>query len=261
MTSTTNYLSHALGGLRFGQPLHYFETLGSTNDEARRLAAAGAPEGTLVVAETQTAGRGRAGRPWHTPAGAGLALSLVLRPALRPAQSPRLMMLAGLAVAEAAEPLVTRPVTLKWPNDLLVGGQKAGGILVESGLLGDWLDFAVMGIGLNVSAAPPPEGLLFPATALQDPNATPLDRVLVLRAILERVEALYPLLVGEGGGTLRERWAARLAWLGEAVTVRGPEGEWTGIAEGVMEDGSLRLRLASGERRHVAVGDVRVRAA
>jgi BirA family biotin operon repressor/biotin-[acetyl-CoA-carboxylase] ligase len=252
-------LAKALSGLRLGQPLHSYETIGSTNDEARRLAEAGAPEGTLVTAETQTAGRGRAGRSWQTPAGAALALSLVLRPALKPAQAARLTMLAGLAVAGAVEGLVTRPVTLKWPNDVLVGGAKAGGILVESGLTGDKLDFVVVGIGLNVSFAPPPEAVQFPATALQEAGAAPVDRARLVRAVLEQIERLSPLLTRSGDDVLRERWAARLAWLGENVTVSGPGVEWTGVAEGVDADGALLVRLAGGELRQVLAGDVRVR--
>jgi BirA family biotin operon repressor/biotin-[acetyl-CoA-carboxylase] ligase len=251
----------SLAGLRFGRPLTYYPAIGSTNDEARRLAEAGAPEGLLVVAETQTAGRGRAGRRWLTPPGAALAFSLLLRPALPAAQAARLTMLAGLAVAEAAETVVTRPVALKWPNDVLVGGQKAGGILVECGLTGDRLDFAVIGIGLNVSAAPPPDAVEFPATALQEPGAAPINRLGVLHSLLARVEALYPLLAGSQSQGLAQRWAARLAWLGQRVSVGMPGAELVGVAERVDDDGALILRLPTGEARRVLAGDVRLRAA
>jgi BirA family biotin operon repressor/biotin-[acetyl-CoA-carboxylase] ligase len=249
----------ALDGLRLGQPLHFFREIGSTNDEARRLAQAGAPEGTLVAADTQTAGKGRAGRRWLTPPGTGLAFSLVLRPALAPAHAVRLTMLAGVAAAEAVESVSMRPVALKWPNDVLVEGAKAGGILVESGLMGDRLNYAVVGIGLNVSAAPPPEVVDFPATALQTAGAPRVNRWHLLRAILTRMEAHYPLLTSSNAEAMAELWAARLAWLGESVAVRGLEGDVVGRAEGVAADGALIIRLPSGEARRVLAGDVRLR--
>jgi BirA family biotin operon repressor/biotin-[acetyl-CoA-carboxylase] ligase len=252
-------LREALAGLRFGQPLHYFSEIGSTNDEARRLAEAGAPEGALVVADAQTAGKGRAGRRWLTPPGTALAFSLVLRPRLAAVEAARLTMLAGLAAAEAAEAVAVQPVALKWPNDVLVGGAKAGGILVESGLTGDRLDFAVIGIGLNVSAAPPLEAVDFPATALQSPGAAPIDRWRLLGGILARMEALYPLATDADGEALRALWAARLAWLGESVEARTAEGEVAGRAEGVAVDGALLIRLPGGEVRRVLAGDVRLR--
>lgn len=252
-------LTEALAGLRFGHPLHYFAEVGSTNDEARRLAETGAPEGALVAAEAQTAGKGRAGRRWLTPPGAALAFSLVLRPALTPAHAARLTMLAGLAVAEAVEAVVTRPVALKWPNDVLVEGAKAGGILVESGLTGDRLEYAVVGIGLNVSAAPPPEAVDFPAAALQAAGAPLVGRWQLLRGILARLEAHYPLLTSPDVETLPGLWSARLAWLGENVAARGAGEEMVGRAEGVDLDGALIIRLANGEARHVRAGDVRLR--
>ena len=252
-------LRAALAGLRFGQPLHYFGAVGSTNDEARRLAEAGAPEGALVVADTQTAGKGRAGRRWLTPPGTALAFSLVLRPALAAGEAARLTMLAGLAVAEAAEAAAARPARLKWPNDVLVDGAKAGGILVESVLTGERLDYAVIGIGLNVSAAPPPEAVDFPAAALQNPGAAPIDRWRLLGDILARMEAVYRLATDADGEALRAFWAARLAWLGETVSARAADGEVVGRAEGVAADGALLIRLPSGEVRRVLAGDVRLR--
>jgi BirA family biotin operon repressor/biotin-[acetyl-CoA-carboxylase] ligase len=172
-------LLHELAGLRFGHPLYLFQRIGSTNDEARRLAQAAAPEGLLVVAEAQTAGRGRAGRRWLTPAGSALAFSLVLRPAIPPAQATRLTMIAGLAVCEAIELVTGLPVSLKWPNDIWLAGQKAGGILVETATTaGDDqpVEYAVVGIGLNVHEAPPASAVDFPATALSLQAGQPVDR-------------------------------------------------------------------------------------
>ncbi len=256
---------HRLTGLRFGHPVYLYQAIGSTNDEARRLAQGRAPEGLLVVAETQTAGRGRAGRRWITPPGSALAFSLVLRPAVSAAQAVRLTMLAGLAVCEAIEQVADVPATLKWPNDILVAGQKTAGILVESiGQPADSqqsLDFAVVGIGINVDAAPPAADVDFPATALSAQAGRPLDRLILLRAILQRMEARYPAVAAPDAAALYHDWAARLVWLGERVVVRMPAGEITGQAEGADPDGALVVVLETGERIRVLAGDVRLRQA
>ena len=255
-------LLHKLTGLRFGLPVHVYGRLGSTNDEARRLAQAGAPEGLLVIAEEQTAGRGRAGRRWLTPPGPALAFSLVLRPPAPAAEASRLSMLAGLALCEAIERVAGVPVQLKWPNDILIHGQKAGGILLETALDAgtQQLDYAVLGIGVNVAEAPPPEAVDFPATALDAEAGRPVDRLDLLRAILERLEAHYPRLEA-GSGLLHTAWAARLAWLGESVVARTPDGETVGRAVGADEDGALLVVLDSGVRVRVTAGDVRLRLA
>jgi BirA family biotin operon repressor/biotin-[acetyl-CoA-carboxylase] ligase len=251
-------LRAALTGLRFGRRLVFFQQIDSTNDHAKRLADEGAPEGTLVMAEEQTAGRGRAGRKWLTPPGAALALSVILRPALTAAHAPRLTMLAGLAGCEAIEQAAGVPAALKWPNDLLVAGKKAGGVLVEGALEGGQLKYAVLGIGINVSAAPPPAEVDFPATCLAAECGRAVDRLLLLRALLERLEqhAAAP-----EGAALFAAWRARLLWLGGPVVVRAPEGELRGRAEDVDPDGALLLRLADGALQRVLAGDVRLRPA
>ncbi len=248
---------HALAGRRLGHPVYLFQRIGSTNDEAKRLAVSGAPEGALVLAETQTAGRGRAGRTWLTPPGAALALSLVLRPNVTPRQAARLTMLAGVAVCEALEAVAGVRPALKWPNDILLGERKAGGILVESGLAGERLEYAVLGIGLNVSAAPPPEQVEFPATALEVESGRVVDRLTLLAAILDALAAHYDGLAE--GTALQAAWQARLAWLGQTVVARTAAGEVTGLAEGVDADGALLVRLASGEQQRLLAADVRLR--
>lgn len=251
-------VQRALDGLRLGQPVHVHGSLGSTNDEARRLAEAGAPEGTLVVAETQTAGRGRQGRRWLTPPGTALALSLVLRPALAAEHAGRVTMLAGVAVCEALEQAAGVSPALKWPNDVLLKDRKAGGILVETGFSGAQLEYAVVGIGLNLTQAPPPEAVQFPATAVATEAGRPVERLAVLRAIVERLAAHWPHLEA-AGGHLHRAWQQRLAWLGERVVVHSPEGDYHGTMDGVAADGALRLRLDSGEVKRIWAGDVSLR--
>ncbi len=249
----------ALTGLRFGHPVHVYAEVGSTNDVARQLAEAGGPEGLLVLAETQTAGRGRAGRRWITPPGTALALSLILRPALRLAQATRVVMLAGLGVCQAVEQVTGLRPALKWPNDVLVGGRKVGGILVESDAGEERLNYAVVGIGLNVGQAPPPEAVDFPATALESEAGRDVDRLALLRAVLERLADGYSDLAQPEAGRLYAAWSARLAWSGEHVVAYVPEGELHGVMDGADNDGALRLRLNSGEIRRVRAGDVSLR--
>jgi BirA family transcriptional regulator, biotin operon repressor / biotin---[acetyl-CoA-carboxylase] ligase len=255
---------HRLAGLRFGHPVYLYQQIGSTNDEARRLAQVRAPEGLLVVAETQTAGRGRAGRRWLTPAGSALAFSLVLRPSVSLAQAVRLTMLAGLAVCDAFEQVAGVPAALKWPNDVLVAGQKAAGILVDciSQPAGTQdLDYAILGIGINIDQAPPAAEVDFPATALAEHASRPVDRLILLRAILQRLEARYPAVAAADPLPLHTEWAGRLAWLGQPVVVHMPGGEVAGQAEGVDPDGALVVRVDTGERVRVLAGDVRLRPA
>jgi BirA family biotin operon repressor/biotin-[acetyl-CoA-carboxylase] ligase len=259
-------LLHGLTGLKLGHPIYLYQQIGSTSDEARRLADGVGPDGLMVVAEQQTAGRGRAGRHWITPPGSALAFSLVLRPRVPAQQGVRLTMIAGLAVLEAVEQVAGVPAALKWPNDILVNGQKAGGILVEAATAqageaaGDaLLDYVIVGIGLNVDEAPGAAEVDFPATALAVQAGRPVDRVRLLRSILQRMEVRYPAGLTSDPAALYADWAARLAWLGKPVVARTPAGEIAGEAVGTDPDGALVVRLDSGERVRVLAGDVRLR--
>ncbi|MGH2523608.1 MAG: biotin--[acetyl-CoA-carboxylase] ligase, partial [Anaerolineales bacterium] len=257
-------LMHGLVGLRLGHPVYLFHQIGSTNDQAKHLADAGAPEGLLVVAEGQTAGRGRAGRRWMTPPGTALALSLILRPrspAFLAEHAPRLTMLAGLAACEAIEAACRLRAVLKWPNDVLIAGRKVGGILVETALKGDELDYAVLGLGINVSWAPSPEAVDFPATCLLAEAGHEVDRLSLLRAILTQLEARYPMLATTGDPSLLADWRARLALMGEPIVLHTESGAHAGRAEDVDSAGALIVRLESGEMLRVLAGEVRLRPA
>ncbi|MBF8285658.1 MAG: Biotin--[acetyl-CoA-carboxylase] ligase [Anaerolineales bacterium] len=249
-------LVHHLLGLRFGHPIYLFQQIGSTNEEARRLAEGGGQEGLIVVAEEQTAGRGRAGRKWITPAGSAIAFSLILRPPLPPARSARLTMLAGVAACEAIEQTTGLRAELKWPNDVLIAGKKVAGILSESAVLGDQLEYAVLGLGLNVSFAPLAAEVDFPATSLQAEAGREVDRLKLLRAILTGLEAHYPFLMDE---RLYQNWRARLAMMGRPALAHTESGAHRGRAEGVDADGALIFRLDSGEALRLTAGDVRLR--
>ncbi len=249
-------LVHGLTGLRFGHPVYLFQQIGSTNDEAKRLADGGGQEGLIVVAEAQTAGRGRAGRKWITPAGTAIALSVILRPALAAERTARLTMLAGVALCDAIEQATGLRADLKWPNDVLLSGKKVAGILAEAALFGDRLEYAVIGLGVNVNSAPSAAEVDFPATSLQAEAGREVDRLKLLRAILAGLEARYPSLTDD---VLFEAWRAHLALMGEPMVAHTESGDHRGRAEGVDPEGALLFRLDSGEALRLMAGDVHLR--
>lgn len=242
-----------LGGLR------YFPSIGSTNDEALAWAAAGAANLSLVVADEQTTGRGRAGRKWFTPPGSALAFSLILRPAED--ERPHLTRTVGLAALALSDSLRTHSLEaqIKWPNDILIAGQKAAGILVESVWNGEDVDCAVIGMGINISkgSVPPPEELNFPATSLEENLGVLIDREQLLRDVLAALIEWRPRL---GSDEFLAAWEARLAFRGQQIQIQA-EGEATVSGEllGLAPDGSLRVREKSGNAAIIRFGDVRLR--
>jgi len=224
-----------------GSPRLHHRTIGSTNARAQELAAAGAPHGTIVTAAEQTAGRGRQGRAWATPAGTALAVSTVLRD-----PPPLLTLAAGLAVAEVAATLdaAGREPAIKWPNDVLLDGRKVSGILAEGRLQEGW---AVLGIGINVAIAPaafPPE-LRERATSLgREPAAVERALGLLLAALERWLEAPAPALL--------EAYRARDALAGRPIAWEGGRG----VAAGIADDGRLRVRTDDGGERLLDAGEV-----
>ena len=238
-----------------GRTVHMYESIGSTNDVAQKLAEEGTPEGTLVLADRQTAGRGRMGRRWDAPAGSSLLLSLVFYPRLKPHQAQRLTMLCALAVAEAIAETVDLPTTLKWPNDVLVHGRKVAGILTETGLTGNHLDWVIVGIGINVNFDRRLlEDIASQATTLASEVGHKVSRKQLLHALLRRVEAhLSDLRRPE---VLVEAWKARLSTLGRRVAIAQAEDVVHGRAETVDEDGALLVRDDLGRMHRFLAGDV-----
>jgi BirA family biotin operon repressor/biotin-[acetyl-CoA-carboxylase] ligase len=259
----------ALAGATLGHRFVYFETTTSTNDVARALALDGAAQGTVVVADAQSAGRGRAGKsPWRTPPRTCLAVSVLLRPppAIVPATLPRIGMAAGVAAVAAVEAVARTSVALKWPNDVVAGSGKLGGILVESALRGDAVTFAVCGIGLNVNLPGAalgsfPDAALAPATLL-DLTGVLVSREALLLHLLRELGRLYAgLCSGQASGVreVHRRYGDALSLRDRSVRVTGSGEDAEGIAEGVTSEGALVVRLASGERRRFAYGEVTLR--
>lgn len=253
-----NKLTKTLSKLPLGE-IKYFESIGSTNDEALVWAATDAKDLSLVVADEQTAGRGRLDRKWFTPSGTALAFSLILLPTMD--ERPYLSRIVGLAALAVSETLLARNLTpqIKWPNDVLLLGHKVAGILVESVWSGENIDCLVIGVGINVleGSVPPADLLHFPATSLEDELGYPPDRLEILFDVLSNLIDLRPLL---GTDELLSRWAESLAFLGEQVQVElGNEPPVVGQVLGLEQDGSLRLRDGYDKTVAVRFGDVRVR--
>ncbi|HXJ33736.1 MAG TPA: biotin--[acetyl-CoA-carboxylase] ligase [Candidatus Eisenbacteria bacterium] len=233
----------------------------STQRAARDLARAGAAEGTTVVAEAQTAGRGRLGRSWHSPPGVNVYCSLVLRPALAPGVVPQLGLVLGLAVAVAVREATGLAPMLKWPNDVLVGGRKIVGILTEMEAELERVHFVVAGIGVNVNAPADafPDDLRDKVTSLAIATGRPVDRVAFMARLLATLETYYRRFADGGFGPLRPEWEGLSALTGRTVVVRAPEGDLGGRVEGLDDDGALRLVDAEGTARRVVAGEVTIR--
>jgi BirA family biotin operon repressor/biotin-[acetyl-CoA-carboxylase] ligase len=248
-----------------GRPYLYFAQIGSTNDELRRRAEAGAAEGLLLVADEQTAGRGRLDRRWWAPPGSSLLMSLLLRPDLPPARASQLTMCLGLGAVEGITEVTGLMPKLKWPNDLTLNGRKLGGMLSEVKSTGDRLDYAVLGLGLNVNLSftsdpgcPPPAEMIGAATSLSAMQGRPIDRGALLAAIIRRCELHYTALLADPsqGAALSAAWAAQLETLGQDVVVTLPTETLHGRAVDVTPEGGLIIEDAVGQRRTVWSGDV-----
>jgi len=238
-----------------GRDLHVAEQVDSTNSRVAQRAREGAAHGMVVVAEQQVAGRGRLQREWHSPAGANLYFSVLLRPAWSPQTAPPLSLAAGVALAESVRAYLPRPPELKWPNDLLFEGRKLAGILVEAVMTRQVIDFVVLGIGLNVNQLQFPPPLDKTAGSLRWAAGRPLDRAELLSAVLARLEVWIDELQSRGGAAAIEAWQQHAAWLGTPIRVSTGGRELRGIALGVDANGALRLRDASGEEHAVVSGD------
>ena len=236
-------------------PIEFLDEVDSTNAEARRRAEAGEVGPIWIAARRQTAGRGRRGRVWETGAG-NLAATLLMRTARPPAEAAQVSFVAALAAAALADAFVPPAgVSLKWPNDLLIGGRKAAGILVESGAyLGGALWLAV-GVGVNLATAP--LALERPATTFAEhmdgPAPTPSETLPVLAAAFARFTGLWD---DEGFPAIAAAWTARAHGLGQACTARLARETLFGVAEGLDPDGAFRLRMADGAVVKVTAGDV-----
>jgi BirA family biotin operon repressor/biotin-[acetyl-CoA-carboxylase] ligase len=241
--------------------IHWLDSTGSTNDVAARLAESGVCEGHMVVAEMQTAGRGRHGRKWFSPPGAGLYASLIMRPAsaMSGEENPAslLTLAAGVAIADAVRAVTGLPAQIKWPNDIVVGNRKLAGILAEGAVQGGNLQFIVLGFGLNLRTAAYPPELSARATSIEAETGRPADAALMLAEIVASLGDRYADLLAGKFDAILGAWrqsAARLP--GARVEWDSPRGVVCGLAENIDRQGALLVRVGTRLERVIA-GEVR----
>ena len=241
------------------QIVHFYDT-SSTNNEAKRLAADEAAEGTIVVSEAQTLGRGRLNRGWFSPPGGGVWVSVILRPPFPPQEAPKCTLMAAVATVEAIREASGLTCGIKWPNDILWQGRKLVGILTEMSAEMDAINFVVLGIGINVSLQENdfPEELRNIGASISMGAGREVSRVEVLQKLLERLEYWYDVVKKEGFEPVLKAWRRESITLGQPVRVLAGEETYDGVAEELAEDGSLLVRTENDLRR-VLAGDVSLR--
>ena len=253
-------LDQGLKTKTMGQSIYFYEETDTTNNRARELALEGAPEGTLVVAEKQTAGRGRRGKVWESPLGTGIWMSLVLRPQIMPAEASVLTLLCGLATAEAIKAETGLSAGIKWPNDILINGKKAVGILTEMDCEMSEVHFVIPGIGINVNTASFPPEIADIATSLYLECGKTVSRRRLVHKVLERLEEHYETFLRTGSFTaMLEDYRKHCITLGKEVHVLGRE-PFFAEALDITPEGELLVRRAdNGKEEVVFSGEVSIR--
>jgi len=254
---TPDMLRQRLKGSLFGKRIYHFFKVDSTNRVALELGHGGEPEGAVVLAEEQTAGRGRAGHLWHSERAAGIYVTLLLRPRLAPVQAPLLTMMAGLSAHAAIQAQTGLVVDLKWPNDLLIGGKKAGGILTEMHAEPGLVRFVIVGIGLNVNQEKFPGELGATATSLRAETGRPQSRLEMVVRLLREFESDYNRFLKDGAASTIERFTAVSSYArGKKVRVTNGKESFLGTTAGLGPEGLLQVTREGGQQVTVISGDV-----
>ena len=253
-------LKEKLAGKFIGHELHYFAETGSTNDDAFRLGVAGAPEGTVIVAESQSAGKGRLQRVWHSPPGTNIYTSVILRPSFEAAHAPQISIATGLAVAETLNPYCGGRAELKWPNDVLIGGKKVCGILAQMKTAESGIDFVVVGIGINVNLRREqlPDEIREIATSLAIEAGCEISRSEVIIRLYENLSKWYKELLNCGFEPIRRAWLGMSPMVGKAVQVRFHQDVISGTVSGLHDDGALILQTDTEQTLYVSAGDASI---
>jgi BirA family biotin operon repressor/biotin-[acetyl-CoA-carboxylase] ligase len=253
-----NSIRQRIAGQRLGTEFHYFSEIGSTNTYARRLAEQGAREGELVIAESQTDGRGRLGRHWVSPPNVNLYISFVLRPKLPPARAPQITLMAAVALAETLQFFLPVPPSIKWPNDIIVNGKKLAGILTEVNCGTDSVEFVILGIGVNVNYPVDlmPEEIRQRATSVLVERQNKVSREDLLWRLIQDLERCYGEIEENGFAPLAPRWEAYFGLRGQRVRIELLDEVMFGTAKGIDQDGALLLEDDHCELQRVIAGDV-----
>lgn len=253
---TREQIQSGLGTQWAGQDIVYFKEIDSTNRYAKKLAGQGAAHGTMVLADTQTAGRGRRGHSWISPAGSSISMTLILRPDVPPAQVAKISLLTALATANAIRRVTGLDVRIKWPNDIVAGGRKVCGMLMEMDATPEKVASVVAGVGINVHQTQFPEEIAHSASSLDLLAGRRISRADIVRAFLQEYERVWAL----GDEAMMRAYRERSATIGQRVQVIGLNGTYTGTAQDVTDSGSLLVRAdEDGGVREVLAADVSVR--
>lgn len=243
-----------------GKHWYFQEETDSTNDWAKRAGKEGAPHGSAFVAESQTKGKGRRGKSWENPRGTGLAMSILLRPQMRPENAPMMTLLMGLSGAQAVEDITGLTPGIKWPNDLVLSGKKICGILTEMTMSGSEIDYVVIGIGVNLNMEAFPEDIREKATSLKLEGGKTVERDEMAAAVLRRFEENYNVFLETCSlSALRDVYMKYLVNLGREVKVMEGDRELRGICTGINDSGELLIEKSDGTCEAVFAGEVSVR--
>ncbi|MBS1841734.1 MAG: biotin--[acetyl-CoA-carboxylase] ligase [Acidobacteria bacterium] len=255
---TPDMLKTRLKGSIFGRHIHHYLKVDSTNRVAMELGYSNVPEGAVVLAEEQTAGRGRAGRAWHSERGTGIYVTLLLRPKISPVQAPLLTMMAGLSARAAIQAQTGLTLDLKWPNDLMLNGKKLGGILTEMHAEPAQVRFVIVGIGVNANQEKFPAELSSIATSLRAQTSRSISRMELLVRLLREFETDYNRFLRDGAASVTQRFESVSSYArGKRVIVSNAAETYAGVTAGLSPEGLLRVERESGSIVTVIAGDVR----
>lgn len=257
---TANEIRLGLKTQFIGQQIHHKETVDSTQKIAHRLGLENAPEGTVVIADEQTGGRGRMEREWYSPKNTGVWMSIILRPEIPLPKTPQLTLLTAVAIVQAIEDCTELQADIKWPNDILLNGKKVTGILTELQAESDRVHAVIIGIGMNINQKEsdfPPE-LESIATSLSIEKLEFVNRADVIRAVFHRLEKLYMLYLEKGFAPIKLLWESYAISVGRKVTARTLSTTLHGVALGITDDGVLKIEDEDGQIHHIYSADIEI---
>jgi len=249
-----------LAGKYFGHKLFYYSKTTSTNDKAFELGIAGMPEGTAVIADSQSRGKGRYQRSWYSPPGANIYTSLILRPQITPSEASMIPIMTGVAVAEVLNFYCSDKISLKWPNDVFINGKKVCGILSQAKIQKEKIDFIVLGIGINVNIGYKrlSEEIRDSATSLAIENGRKISRQDLVINLYENLEKWYKKLQQKRFGAIKRKWLKLSPMIGKIVQVKFTEEPIEGKATGLDDDGSLILLTEENKEIKISAGDATI---
>ncbi|MGN0512775.1 MAG: biotin--[acetyl-CoA-carboxylase] ligase [Lachnospiraceae bacterium] len=255
-----NEIKSKLKTLSWAREIYYYDEVDSTNNVAKKLAEDGAPHGTLVITEMQTAGKGRRGRNWSSPKGSGIWMTFILRPQIGPDRASMLTLVSAMAVQKAIENETGLKAVIKWPNDIVVNGKKVCGMLTEMSAEPEWINYVVVGIGINANTKKFPEEIADVATSLSIELGRDITRSNLVAGFGAAFEGYYDRFIKNGDmSDLMDEYNKNLANLDNKVKILDPKGEYTGISKGINKEGELLVTDEDGNERIVRSGEVSVR--